>query len=427
VNQASRTLFERAERIIPGGVNSPVRACGAVQAPPLFIREAQGSRITDVDGREYIDYVMSWGPMMLGHAHPVVTEAIRQAAGRGASYGAPTEMEVEMAEMLIEAIPSMQMIRMVSSGTEAVMSAVRLARGVTGKSKILKFAGCYHGHADSLLVKAGSGVATLGIPGSPGVPAALAELTLTLPFNDIEAVEAAVTLHAEDLACVIVEPVAGNMGVVPPKPGFLQNVREITHKRGVLLIFDEVITGFRLTYGGYQDLISVEPDLTCLGKIIGGGLPVGAFGGGKEIMDQLAPKGPVYQAGTLSGNPVAMAAGLATLQILRDNRDVYEMLDRRTFHFCNEMAALFSQKGLPVKINRAGSMFTLFFTAADVHDFASAARSDAEMFARYFRGMRAHGVNLAPSQFEAAFLSFAHTSEDLEQTLAACAQTLRSL
>jgi glutamate-1-semialdehyde 2,1-aminomutase len=420
-------LFEKAGKIIPGGVNSPVRACGAVQTTPIFIREAQGSHIIDVDGRDYVDYVMSWGPMMLGHSHPAVIEAVRQAAGRGTSYGAPTELEVDMAEIIIEAIPSVQMIRMVSSGTEAVMSAIRLARGYTGKNKIIKFAGCYHGHADSLLVKAGSGVATLGIPGSPGIPAALAELTITAPFNDIEAVEACVALHADDLAAVIVEPVAGNMGVVLPKPGFLQRLRDITQTRGALLIFDEVITGFRLGYSGYQDIIHIEPDITCLGKIIGGGLPVGAFGGKREIMEHLAPCGPVYQAGTLSGNPVAMAAGLATLQILRDNRDVYEMLDRRTFHFCTELLALFEAKGLPVQINRAGSMFTVFFTPEAVVDFASAALSDTAMFARYFRGMLAEGIHLAPSQFEAAFLSFAHTPDDLDKTVAACAQTLKAL
>jgi glutamate-1-semialdehyde 2,1-aminomutase len=427
MSSLSRTLFEKAKKIIPGGVNSPVRAFGSVQATPVFIREAHGSRIVDADGREYVDYVMSWGPMMLGHSHPVVTEAIRQAAGRGTSYGAPTELEVEMAEIIIDAIPSLQMIRMVSSGTEAVMSAIRLARGYTGKNKIIKFAGCYHGHADSLLVKAGSGVATLGIPGSPGIPAALAELTITLPFNNIEAMEAAVEQHGDDLACVIVEPVAGNMGVVLPKPGFLEKLRELTREQGILLIFDEVITGFRLAYGGYQNLIHVEPDLTCLGKIIGGGLPVGAFGGRREIMEKLAPSGPVYQAGTLSGNPIAMTAGLTTLQILRDNRDAYEMLDRRTFHLCDEILALFKQKGLPVKINRAGSMFTLFFTPEDVFDFASASRSDTEGFARYFRGMLTNGINLAPSQFEAAFLSFAHTPDDVEMTLNACAQTLKAL
>jgi glutamate-1-semialdehyde 2,1-aminomutase len=427
MNSISRTLFEKAKKVIPGGVNSPVRAFGSVQATPIFIREAKGSLIVDADGNEYVDYVMSWGPMILGHAHPLVAEAIRQAAVRGTSYGAPTELEIEMAEMLVDAFPSMEMVRMVSSGTEAVMSAIRLARGCTGKNKIIKFAGCYHGHADSLLVKAGSGVATLGIPGSPGVPAALAELTITLPFNDAGAMEDAVRQHGEDLACIIVEPVAGNMGVVLPKPGFLEKVREISAQMGVLLIFDEVITGFRLTYGGYQTLAQIEPDLTCLGKIIGGGLPVGAFGGKRAIMEKLAPMGPVYQAGTLSGNPIAMSAGLTTLQILRDQQEAYELLDRRTFHTCNEMQSLFERKGIPVRINRSGSMFTLFFTAGEVFDFASALKSDTERFARYFRGMLANGISLAPSQFEAAFLSFAHTPEDLDRTLAACEKTLAAL
>jgi glutamate-1-semialdehyde 2,1-aminomutase len=420
-------LFDRAKKIIPGGVNSPVRAFGSVQATPIFIREAQGSRIIDVDGKEYVDYVMSWGPMILGHSHPLVTEAICQAAGRGTSYGAPTELEVEMAELIIDSIPSLEMVRMVSSGTEAVMSAIRLARGYTGKNKIIKFTGCYHGHADSMLVKAGSGVATLGIPGSPGVPAALAELTITVPFNDIEALETAVQDHRDDLACVIIEPVAGNMGVVLPKPGFLEKLRDITEKQGILLIFDEVITGFRLAYGGYQNLIQIEPDLTCLGKIIGGGLPVGAFGGKRDIMEKLAPSGPVYQAGTLSGNPIAMTAGLTTLQILRDHQEAYEMLDRKTFHICDEVLKLFQKKGLPVRINRAGSMFTLFFTSEEVFDFASALQSDTGGFARYFRGMLANGISLAPSQFEAAFLSFAHTPDDMDKTLEACAQTLKAL
>ncbi len=427
MTSCSQMLFDRAKKIIPGGVNSPVRAFGSVQATPIFIREAQGSRIIDVDGKEYVDYVMSWGPMILGHSHPLVTEAICQAAGRGTSYGAPTELEVEMAELIFDSIPSLEMVRMVSSGTEAVMSAIRLARGYTGKNKIIKFTGCYHGHADSLLVKAGSGVATLGIPGSPGVPAALAELTITVPFNDIEALETAVQDHRDDLACVIIEPVAGNMGVVLPKPGFLEKLRDITEKQGILLIFDEVITGFRLTYGGYQNLIQIEPDLTCLGKIIGGGLPVGAFGGKRDIMEKLAPSGPVYQAGTLSGNPIAMTAGLTTLQILRDHQEAYEMLDRKTFHICDEILKLFQKKGLPVRINRAGSMFTLFFTPEEVFDFASALQSDTGGFARYFRGMLANGISLAPSQFEAAFLSFAHTPDDMDKTLEACAQTLKAL
>ena len=423
----SEILFEQAKALIPGGVNSPVRAFRSVEANPVFIREARGSRIVDVDNREYVDYVMSWGPMILGHAHPHVIEAIREAAGRGTSYGAPTEMEVVMAEMLTEAFPAMDMVRLVSSGTEAVMSAIRLARGFTGKNRIIKFEGCYHGHADSMLVKAGSGVATLGIPGSPGVPPPLAELTVTLPFNNIDAVQAAVDVHGRDLAAVIVEPVAGNMGVVPPRPGFLEGLRELTSRRGILLIFDEVITGFRLTFGGFQNLAGIAPDLTCLGKIIGGGLPVGAFGGKREIMAQLAPSGPVYQAGTLSGNPLAMAAGIATLNILKDSFEAYDMLDRRTFHLCEEMRALFEKKGIPCRLNRAGSMFTLFFTDREVFDFASAARSDTKRFARYFRGMLNHGISLAPSQFEAAFLSFAHTAEDVDKTLDACEKTLEAL
>jgi len=423
----SQTLFEKAKKVIPGGVNSPVRAFGAVQATPIFIREAHGSHIIDVDGREYVDYVMSWGPMLLGHSHPQVTEAIRQAAGRGTSYGAPTELEVQMAELIVDAIPSVEMIRMVSSGTEAVMSAIRLARAYTGKNKIIKFAGGYHGHGDSLLVKAGSGVATLGIPGSPGIPPVLAQLTITLPFNDVEVVEAAVEYHRDDLACVIVEPVAGNMGVVLPKPGFLETLRQITLKQDIPLIFDEVITGFRLTYGGYQNLLHIEPDITCLGKIIGGGLPVGAFGGKREIMEKLAPVGPVYQAGTLSGNPVAMAAGLTTLQILRDHQADYDMLDYRTASLCKGILGLFSRKGLPARINRVGSIFTLFFTPEEVFDFASADRSDVQAFARYFMGMLDNGINLAPSQFEAAFLSFAHTQEDIEITLDACEKTLKRI
>ncbi len=423
----SEILFEQAKALIPGGVNSPVRAFRSVEANPLFIREARGSRIVDVDNREYVDYVMSWGPMILGHAHPHVIEAIREAAGRGTSYGAPTEMEIVMAEMLTEAFPAMDMVRLVSSGTEAVMSAIRLARGFTGKNRIIKFEGCYHGHADSMLVKAGSGVATLGIPGSPGVPSSLAELTVTLPFNNIDAVQEAVDVQGGDLAAMIIEPVAGNMGVVPPRPGFLEGLRELTSRHGILLIFDEVITGFRLTYGGFQNLAGIAPDLTCLGKIIGGGLPVGAFGGRREIMEQLAPSGPVYQAGTLSGNPVAMAAGIATLHMLKDSFEAYDMLDRRTFHLCEAMRTLFEKKGIPCRLNRAGSMFTLFFTDREVFDFASAAGSDTKLFARYFQGMLNHGISLAPSQFEAAFLSFAHTAEDVDKTLDACEKTLEAL
>lgn len=426
-NKSSNVLFEEAGKYIPGGVNSPVRAFKAVASTPVFIARASGSRIYDVEGREYIDYVSSWGPMILGHSHPEVVAAIQAAAEKGTSYGAPTERETEMAKMIVEAFPSMNMVRMVSSGTEAAMSAIRLARGFTGREKIIKFEGCYHGHADSLLVKAGSGVATLGIPGSPGVPARLAELTITLPFNNIGAVRTAVDSCGEEIACIIVEPVAGNMGVVLPQEGFLETLRDITRRYGILLIFDEVITGFRLTYGGFQNISGIEPDLTCLGKIIGGGLPVGAFGGRKEIMELLAPAGPVYQAGTLSGNPLAMSAGIATLSLLRKNVGEYEALNRRTSFLCKELQILFDGRDISVQINRAGSMFTVFFTSDEVFDFASAAKSNTVLYARFFRGMLAKGISLAPSQFEAAFLSIAHTDEDMEKTIDACHITLKNL
>jgi glutamate-1-semialdehyde 2,1-aminomutase len=421
----TRNLFAEAQKIIPGGVNSPVRAFRAVGGTPRFIREAAGSKIIDTEGREYIDYVASWGPMILGHSHPDVVAAIREAAGRGASYGAPTEIEIGMARRIVDAFPSVEMVRMVSSGTEAAMTAIRLARGFTGRDRIIKFTGCYHGHADSLLVKAGSGVATLGIPGSPGIPPQLAELTITLPFNDSDAVQNAVARYGDELACIIVEPVAGNMGVVPPRPGFLETLREATHQSGSLLIFDEVITGFRLAYGGWQNLTGLIPDLTCLGKIIGGGLPVGALGGRREIMEYLAPTGPVYQAGTLSGNPIALSAGIATLDILRGKP--YPALDAMASRLCSGMADLFRKKGLPFRINRVGSMFTLFFTAKEVVDFATASRSDTERFARFFQGMLKAGIYLAPAQFEADFLSFAHTGEDIARTLAACEKALKTL
>jgi len=425
-NKFSQSLYEEAVNYIPGGVNSPVRAFKSVASTPVFIHRASGSRIYDVEGREYIDYVSSWGPMILGHSHPEVVAAIQAAAERGTSYGAPTELEIEMAKMIVEAFPSVDMIRMVSSGTEATMSAIRLARGFTGRDKIIKFEGCYHGHSDSLLAKAGSGIATLGIPGSPGVPRVLAELTITLPFNDAEAVETAVDAYGEEIACIIVEPVAGNMGVVLPKEGFLKMLRDITRRYGILLIFDEVITGFRLTYGGFQNISGISPDLTCLGKIIGGGLPVGAFGGRKDIMEKLAPVGPVYQAGTLSGNPLAMSAGIETLKILKRNIGEYEILDRRTSLLCRELQLLFDGRDIPVRTNRAGSMFTIFFTSEAVVDFSTAARSNTEFYGRYFRGMLARGINLAPSQFEAAFFSFAHTDEDMEKTLDACRLTLKN-
>lgn len=426
MRKSSRFLFERAKRLIPGGVNSPVRAFGSVGLSPFFVKKASGSKIYDVEGNEYIDYVASWGPLIHGHAHPEIVKAIHRAARKGTSYGAPTELEVQMAEMIIQAFPSIEMVRLVSSGTEAVMSAIRLARGYTNKDKIIKFEGCYHGHADSLLVKAGSGVATLGIPGSPGIPEKLAELTLTVPFNDLTAVEETVALHGKDIACLILEPVPGNMGVVLPHPGFLEGLRRITKKHGILLIFDEVITGFRLTWGGYQNIIGIEPDLTCLGKIIGGGLPVGAFGGRKSIMEALAPTGPVYQAGTLSGNPLALSAGMTTLKILR-NRSPYEELERKTSHLCSAAKDLFDKHGVPVTLNRIGSMFTLFFSTHDVHDFRSAKRSDTALFARFFRSLLENKISIAPSQFEVAFVSTVHTDDDLEITLQALDRTLENL
>jgi glutamate-1-semialdehyde 2,1-aminomutase len=425
--KSSASLFEQAKKIIPGGVNSPVRAFKAVDSTPLFIAGAGGSRIYDVEGREYIDYMASWGPMILGHSHPEVVAAIQKAAERGTSYGATTELEVEMAQRIVDAFPSMDMVRMVSSGTEAVMSAIRLARGYTGKNRIIKFEGCYHGHADSLLVKAGSGVATLGIPGSPGIPPALAELTLTIPFNDTKTLKSCVDRYGDETACIIVEPVAGNMGVVPPKEGFLETAREITRERKILLIFDEVITGFRLTYGGFQNLAGIDPDLTCLGKIIGGGLPVGAFGGKRDVMKHLAPEGPVYQAGTLSGNPLAMSAGIETLKILDRNRNGYEGLEKMTAFLGGEMKKIFNLVNIPVRINRIGSMFTAFFCDGEVTDFDTASKSDRNRFARYFRGMLARGINLAPSQFEAAFVSFAHTDEDISKTLDACLETSKTI
>lgn len=425
-HKTSESLFEKAVRYIPGGVNSPVRAFKSVESTPIFIARASGSRIYDIEGREYIDYVSSWGPMILGHGHPDVVAAIQAAAEKGTSYGAPTELEVDMAQMLVEAFPSVDMVRMVSSGTEATMSAIRLARGFTGREKIIKFEGCYHGHADSLLVKAGSGVATFGIPGSPGVPSKLAELTIILPFNDIEAVRTVLDSCANEIACIIVEPIAGNMGVVPPKDGFLEMLRDVTSQHGIVLIFDEVITGFRMTYGGYQNISGIKPDLTCLGKIIGGGLPVGAFGGRKEIMEKLAPVGPVYQAGTLSGNPLAMSAGIATLRILKNNIGAYKDLERRSASLCKELQVLFDRRDIPVRINRAGSMFTVFFTSEKVFDFSSAAKSNTKRYAHYFRDMLAGGISLAPSQFEAAFLSFAHTNEDIEKTLEACKSVLKN-
>ena len=427
MNKNSIHPFAEAARVIAGGVNSPVRAWKSVGGDPLFVQSAAGSKIYDLDGKEYIDYVLSWGPMILGHAHPDVIAAVCDAARRGTSFGAPTTAETEMARLIREAIPSMERVRMTSSGTEAAMTAIRLARGCTGRNMIIKFDGCYHGHADSLLIKAGSGVTTLGIPGSPGIPEAVANLTLSLPYNDIPALKKAVELYAENLAAVILEPVAGNMGVVLPEDGFLKALREATAEHNILLIFDEVITGFRFRFGGCQSLAGIQPDLTCLGKIIGGGLPVGAVGGKKEIMERLAPAGDVYQAGTLSGNPLAMSAGAATLSILKSMAGAYAALDERAGRLGREMEKLFAARGIPICVNRAFSMFTLFFQEGPVCDLTSALRSDTDLYARFFHGMIQNGVWLAPSQFEAGFLSFAHTEDDMARTLSAVEKTLRRL
>lgn len=419
--------FAAAGRFIAGGVNSPVRAWKSVGGDPVFISHAEGSKIYDSTGKAYVDYVLSWGPMILGHAHPEVIAAICQTAQKGTSFGAPTMAETEMARLICGAIPSIERVRMTSSGTEAAMTAIRLARGYTGRNMILKFDGCYHGHADSLLIKAGSGVTTLGIPGSPGIPEALARLTLSLPYNDADALEKAVEHYAADLAAVIIEPVAGNMGVVPPQEGFLKKLRDLTKKNGIVLIFDEVITGFRFTFGGYQNLIGIRPDLTCLGKIIGGGMPVGALGGKKEIMEKLAPTGDIYQAGTLSGNPLAMSAGIATLRLLERKTDAFASLSEKADRLGCEMENLFSGRGIPVCVNKIYSMFTLFFQEGPVYDLQSALKSDTGLYARFFHGMIQNGVWLAPSQFEAGFISFAHTDQDMDRTLSALEKTLSRL
>lgn len=416
--EQSRRLKQRAEAVIPGGVDSPVRAFGAVGGDPAFIVRGQGARIWDADGNEYIDYVGSWGPLILGHAEPTVLEAVLQAARRGSSFGASTPAEVDLAEAVTEAVPSMEKVRFVSSGTEATMSAIRLARAFSRRKYIVKFAGCYHGHADSLLVKAGSGVATLGIPGSAGVLEELAQFTLALPYNDLGAIEAAFAKFSGQIAAVIVEPVVGNMGCVPPAVGYLQGLRELTTRHQALLIFDEVMTGFRLAYGGAQELYGIRPDLTTLGKIIGGGLPVGAYGGRRDIMDMVAPLGPVYQAGTLSGNPLAMAAGLATLCYLRDHRaNVYPALDQLAGELVAGVLQAAHTAGIKMTANRVGSMFTWFFTEQQVTDWDSAATCDTTAFGNYFRAMFEAGVYLPPSQFEAAFLGTAHTKADVATTV----------
>lgn len=416
--QKSIELFEKAQKFIPGGVNSPVRACKSVGVSPKFIERATGCKIYDADGNEYIDYVGSWGPMILGHLHPDVVKKITQTLGSGMSFGAPTELEIELAQILTESISGLEKIRMVNSGTEATMSAIRLARGFTNKEMVIKFDGCYHGHADTLLVQAGSGIATLGIPGSPGVPESIVKHTISLPFNDIEAVKKVMAEKGENVACIIVEPVAGNMGMVKPAPGFLKALREETTKHGSLLIFDEVMTGFRVAFGGAQVLYGIEPDLTCLGKIIGGGMPVGAYGGKKEIMDNIAPDGPVYQAGTLSGNPIAMAAGIATISQLKQP-GFYEELDKKTEKLCNGLKQAADNAGIKVTVDHVGSMMGLFFTGNDVNNFDDAKTCDLDLFSAYYRAMLDKGIYLAPSQFEAGFVSSAHSEDDIDATIKA--------
>lgn len=422
----SEELFERAQQLIPGGVNSPVRAFKAVGGTPLFIRKAERARIWDADGNSYIDYLGSWGPMIHGHAFPPVVEAVQRAAASGTSFGAPCAAEVELAERVVRCVASIEKVRFVSSGTEATMSALRLARGFTRRRKILKFEGCYHGHSDALLVAAGSGVATFGIPGSPGVPEGTVADTLVAPYNSTRAVEEVVAAHGADLAAVIVEPVAGNMGCVAPREGYLEALREITRRTGALLIFDEVITGFRLAQGGAQQLFGIVPDLTCLGKIIGGGLPVAAYGGRAEIMDHVAPVGPVYQAGTLSGNPLAMAAGCAALDALKDH-GTYERLDALTIRLQVGLARAAQAAGVMLTVNRVGSMVTPFFCRGPVSDYDSAKTSDTALYARFFHGMLERGVYLPPAQFETAFVSLAHSQTDIDETLVAASAALRAL
>jgi glutamate-1-semialdehyde 2,1-aminomutase len=421
----SERLFATAQNLIPGGVNSPVRAFSGVGGTPRFIRSARGATITDVDGKTYIDYVGSWGPMILGHADEELVAAVQEVAANGTSFGAPSELEVNLAQEVVDAVPSIEMVRMVSSGTEATMSAIRLARGVTGRTKLVKFEGCYHGHADSLLVKAGSGVATLGLPDSPGVPAALAQNTITVPFNNADALRKVFEEHA-DIAAVIIEPVVGNMGCVPPQPGYLEAVRQLTHDHGALLIFDEVMTGFRVARGGAQERYGITPDITTLGKIIGGGLPVGAYGGSREIMNHIAPAGPVYQAGTLSGNPLSMTAGLVTLRRLRDE-SVYERLEMSSQKLCEGLAAAAQEAEVTTVTNRVASMWTSFFTGAPVVDWESANSSNRQMYGKFFHAMLEQGVYLAPSQFEAAFVSLAHTDDIIQKTVEAAKKSFQAL
>jgi glutamate-1-semialdehyde 2,1-aminomutase len=422
----SEELFEQAQRYLPGGVDSPVRAFKAVGGTPVFIKRGQGSRLYDEDGNEFIDYVCSWGPLILGHAQSRIVSAVKKAAERGSSFGCPTGLETTLARMVCEAMPSMKMVRFVNSGTEAAMSAIRMARASTGKNKVVKFAGCYHGHSDGLLAEAGSGMATLGIPSSPGVPAGLTSDTLVASYNDPEAVEKLFKDFAPDIAAVIVEPVAGNMGVVLPRSGFLEHLRSLTRQYGALLIFDEVITGFRVAYGGAQSLYNISPDLTCLGKIIGGGFPIGAYGGRKDIMEMVAPSGPVYQAGTLAGNPVATTAGIETLSILKESK-VYDELERKSSHLAKGITEAANEARVDIQLPRLGSMFTIFFTKDVVTDYETAAKADTTLYANFFHQMLARSMYLPPSQFEVAFVSSAHTDEDIQATVEAAEKALSSL
>lgn len=422
--EISSQLYAKAQKVMPGGVNSPVRAFNAVGGEPLFIKNAKGCTITYVDGNEFIDYVSSWGPLIFGHAHPCIVEAITRQAELGTSYGASTELEIELAEKVVNAVPSIDVVRMVNSGTEAVMSALRLARGITGRDKIVKFEGCYHGHSDSLLVKAGSGLASLGTPECPGIVSGLAEKTLNLPFNDTEQVRQLFAKEGNEIAALIVEPVAGNMGVIPPAPGFLEILREETKKAGSLLIFDEVMTGFRVSLGGAQNLFGVTPDITCLGKIIGGGLPVGAYGGSKEVMDHISPVGSVYQAGTLSGNPLAMAAGNVMLDLLSEPR-VYDLLEKKSKKLCDGLQKNVHELEISAQFTRVGSMFSMFFTDQIIKNFDSVKTCDTEFFKRYFNALLEEGVYIAPSQFEVGFMSAIHSDEEIDQTIAVSLKALK--
>ena len=422
----NRELFEKARSLMPGGVSSPVRAFKAVGGDPIIVSRAKGSRLWDVEDKEYIDFLMSWGPLILGHAHPKVVEAVKEQSQKGLSYGLTNPYEIELAELVASCMPSVEMVRFVSSGTEATMSAIRLARGYTGKKYVVKFEGCYHGHGDALLVSAGSGVATLGIPGTPGVPEEVARLTLVIPYNNTEALEEVFKRYGEDIACVIVEPVAGNMGVVLPKPGFLKAIRDLTKRYGALFICDEVITNFRLSKGGAQEVFNVEPDITCMGKILGGGMPLGAYGGRREIMEKVAPEGPIYQAGTLSGNPLSMVAGLATIRELL-SLDPYQELERLTKKLTDGLSKILSDKGIAHRINQIASMFTVFFTDREVYDYESAKSSNTELFGRFFRALLKEGVLIPPSQFEAWFLSTAHQEEDIDLALERIDRAIRSL